>query len=208
MTKPPAPGGNMVGDFVKWLAFSFFCLVSAFAVWPVYVIRNFPRLMVSSTYFPLGIILILIDQVLKIWSVFNLKEQDAIVFIQGIFEFKYVENTGAAFGILKGKTFLFILMAALTIMIILVYLAMVDEEEPVVRIALVLILAGALGNLIDRLVLGYVIDYIHVFWAAKGWEWPVFNFADMIIDIGVVIIVLDFLYDLFFERETGEATAA
>jgi len=197
----------MVADVFRWMAFSLFCIVAAFSVWPFYVLKNFPRLMMSRTYFPVGVILIVVDQAAKVWASLQLKLMiRPIVLIDGFLEFKYVENTGAAFGILKGKTFLFVVMAAVTIMIILVYLAMVDEEEPIVRAALVLILAGAIGNLIDRVVYGYVVDYVHMFWQSKGLDWPVFNFADMIIDLGVGIIVLDFIRDLVREGK-GEAPA-
>jgi len=190
-------------DVVMWAAFSAFMFGSALIVWPFYVVKNFFRLMVGGGYFPLGVSLIVLDQLIKRWAVWSLKDRPTpITAISGLLDFKYVENTGAAFGILRGQQHVFVLMALLTIVIIVLYLSMVEQEEPAVRVALVLILGGAVGNLIDRVLFGHVIDYIHVFY--NDWEWPVFNLADTIIDIGVGLIVIDFVAD-FLRSETEEA---
>lgn len=192
-------------DVVRWTGFWIFIMSCALAVWPFYVVRNFWRLMVGGGYFPLGVALIVIDQVIKRWAVVVLKDRPSpITLIAGFLDLKYVENTGAAFGILRGQTHVFIIMALLTIVIILLYLSLVEQEEPIVRIALVLILAGAVGNLIDRMLFDHVIDYIHVFY--KDWEWPIFNLADTIINVGVGLIFIDFLIDFF--REEAQADTA
>lgn len=189
-------------DVVRWAGFWAFMMGSAVVIWPFYVIRNFVRLMLGGGYFPLGVMLIALDQIVKRWAVVVLKERPLpITLIPGFLDFKYVENTGAAFGILRGQTHVFIIMAMLTIVIILLYLSLVEQEEPMVRVALVLILAGAVGNLIDRVAFEHVIDYIHVFY--RDWEWPIFNFADTIINVGVGLIFIDFLIDFF--REEAQA---
>lgn len=196
---------HFVFDVVRWTGFWIFIMSCALAVWPFYVIRNFWRLMVGGGYFPLGVALIVIDQLVKRWAVIVLKDRPSpITLIAGMLDLKYVENTGAAFGILRGQTHVFIIMALLTIVIILLYLSLVEQEEPIVRIALVLILAGAVGNLIDRMLFDHVIDYIHVFY--KDWEWPIFNLADTIINVGVGLIFIDFLIDFF--REEAQADTA
>ena len=189
-------------DVVRWAAFWIFMIGSAMLVWPFYVVRNFLRLMLGGGYFPLGVALIAVDQAIKRWAVVALRDRPVpITLIPGLLDFKYVENTGAAFGILRGQTHVFIIMALLTIVIILLYLSLVEQEEPMVRVALVLILAGAVGNLVDRVVFDHVIDYIHVFY--KDWEWPIFNLADSIINVGVGLIFIDFLIDFF--REEAQA---
>ncbi|MBI4863534.1 MAG: signal peptidase II [Candidatus Riflebacteria bacterium] len=196
-------------DIVRWAAFWVMIMGCAALVWPFYVVRNFYRLMTGGGYFPLGVGLIVADQVVKLLAVLYLKHRTAqCSVIDGLLDLKYVENRGAAFGIFPGQTHMFIIMALLTVVIILLYLSIVDQEEPMVRVALVLILAGAVGNLIDRVYLGYVIDYIRVYY--RDWEWPVFNLADSIIDIGVGLILIDFVLDLFgthTEEAKGEASA-
>jgi signal peptidase II len=190
-------------DVVRWTAFWIYIMGCAVAIWPFYVVRNFWRLMTGGGYFPLGVGLIALDQGIKQWAVAHLKDRPSpITLISGLLDLKYVENPGAAFGILRGQTHVFIIMALLTIVIILLYLSLVEHEEPIVRVALVLILAGAVGNLIDRVVLGRVIDYIHVFY--KDWEWPIFNLADTIINVGVGLIFIDFLIDFFREDTQAE----
>lgn len=199
-------------DVVRWAAFWTFMMTCAVVVWPFYVVRNFFRLMVGGGYFPLGVALIALDQIIKRWAVMVLRERPMpITIIEGFLDLKYVENPGAAFGILRGQTHVFIIMALLTIVIILLYLSLVEQEEPMVRIALVLILAGAVGNLVDRVAFDHVIDYIHVFY--KDWEWPIFNLADTIINVGVGLIFIDFLIDFFREEaqadpQSGGAGAA
>ena len=190
-------------DVVGWTGFWLAILGSALLVWPFYFVRNFFRLMVGGGYFPLGIGLIVSDQLLKWWAVAYLKDRPAISLIESILDLKYVENTGAAFGILRGQVHIFVIMAALTVAIIVLYLSMVEQEEPMVRLALVLILGGAVGNLIDRVFLGHVIDYVYVHYR-QDFEWPVFNLADSIIDVGVGMILIDFVVD-FFRAETEEA---
>lgn len=199
-------------DVVRWAGFWAFMMGCAVVVWPFYLVRNFVRLLFGGGYFPMGVALILLDQVIKRWAVMVLKDRPLpITLIPGFLDFKYVENTGAAFGILRGQTHVFIIMALLTIVIILLYLSLVEQEEPMVRVALVLILAGAVGNLVDRIAFEHVIDYIHVFY--KDWEWPIFNLADTIINVGVGLIFIDFLIDFFREEaqadpETGAGAAA
>lgn len=189
-------------DVVRWAAFWIFMMGCAVVVWPFYMVKNLVRLMFGGGYFPLGVALIVADQLIKQWAMVVLKDRPLpINIIPGCLDLKYVENTGAAFGILRGQTHVFIIMALLTIVIILLYLSLVEQEEPMVRVALVLILAGAVGNLVDRVAFEHVIDYIHVFY--QDWEWPIFNLADTIINIGVGLIFIDFLIDFF--REEAQA---
>jgi signal peptidase II len=165
-------------------------------LWPVYVLRNLPRLLVGSPLFALGMSFLFADQALKWAAVAYLKPMGkrSIELIPGFFKLTYVQNQGAAFGLFRGQITAFILIAVFTVAVILFYLSMVDEDEQMVAVALVLILAGALGNLIDRASLGYVIDYLHVHYY-HHWDWPVFNLADTVIDVGVGLIVLDVLRD-------------
>lgn len=181
-------------------------LAVALLIWPLYIARNFHRLLVGNRLFTLGVGCLALDQALKYAAVAWLQPlgRQSIVLVEGFFKLTYVQNDGAAFGLFRGQTTAFILIALFTVGVILFYLSMVDEDEKMVAVALVLILAGAVGNLIDRATLGYVIDYLHVHYHDQ-WHWPVFNLADVIIDVGVGLIVLDVARDWWTDaRDAGE----
>lgn len=190
---------------VSWVGVYAFGIAVALAVWPVYVLRNFHRLMLGNRLFALGAGMLFLDQAAKYWAVHYLRPlgRAGITVIPGFFKFTYVENRGAAFGLFPGQINAFIAIALFTVAVILFYLSMVEEDEKMVAVALVLILAGAVGNLIDRARLGYVIDYLLVHYG-DAWHWPVFNWADTIIDVGVGLIVLDVIRDWWTEEPEAD----
>lgn len=191
-----AQASDWVGSYVVMLG-------AGMLMWPLYMVRNAHRLLFSKTLIPFGIGMVAADQVIKYLAVAYLKGRPPIVIIPNFFDLTYVTNKGAAFGLFRGQITAFILIALFTVAVILVYLSMVDEDEKLVSVALVMILAGAVGNLIDRATLGYVIDYLHVHY--YQYSWPVFNLADTIIDIGVGLIVLDVILDA--RRQAAEDAA-
>jgi signal peptidase II len=106
-----------------------------------------------------------------------------------------VHNTGAAFGFLSGaggwqNLFFIVVAVAASIFILWMYWRL-SAQDRVLAIGLMLVLGGALGNLLDRLIHGYVIDFIDVYY--KTWHWPAFNVADSAITIGAVLLVIDAL---------------
>lgn len=103
-----------------------------------------------------------------------------------LFGLTYVTNTGAAFGLLKEAGVVFVFVAIVVITIIVLYMRRVPADQQLVRVALGLQLGGALGNLIDRLRLGHVVDFIDLKF------WPVFNIADSAIVIGVALLIIAF----------------
>ena len=155
----------------------------------------------------LGFLAFGVDQVTKWVAVCFLKNRPSIPIIDNIFSFTYVQNPGAAFGLLRGQTTLFIVMAIFTVGIIMVYFKLTGPDERLVQVALVFILAGALGNLVDRVFLGYVVDFLDLHYYA--YKWPVFNIADTTIDIGVGLIIIDVIRDILFGEieEEGEGEA-
>ncbi len=187
-----------------WAGTYVVAFTTAALIWPFFILRNLPRLLVGSPLFALGFGFLALDQILKYMAVAYLKPmgRESIVIIPNFFKLTYVQNQGAAFGLFRGQITAFILIALFTVAVILFYLSMVEEDEKLVATALVLILAGAVGNLIDRATLGYVIDYLHVHYANE-WHWPVFNLADTIIDVGVGLIVLDVVRDWWYDTEEG-----
>lgn len=145
---------------------------------------------------PVAILLILsLDQLSKFLITKNLSLGQSIPIIKGVFHLTLVHNRGAAFGLLKNQLPLFICVSVFAIALIFLNLKKPQAKYPhtfrksrtckgvgVYRIALALILSGAIGNLIDRLVFGYVIDFLDFR------IWPVFNLADSAITAGAVLL--------------------
>ncbi|MDI6602408.1 MAG: signal peptidase II, partial [Thermoanaerobacteraceae bacterium] len=103
--------------------------------------------------------------------------------IGNLLEFTFVKNKGAAFGILQNQTVFFIIIT-LMVSVALIYLLISVPGQFYIKLSLSFIFGGALGNLIDRIRLGYVIDFIHIS------HWPVFNIADMFIVFGSIILAI------------------
>ncbi len=135
-------------------------------------------------------VFVAVDQILKYIAAANLKNAGSIIVIPGLLELVYIENRGAAFGILQNQRWFFIIFAV-TMILAFIYLINVKKiNNKIFLTSAVLIIAGGLGNFIDRLFLGYVIDYIKLSFFP-----PVCNFADYCITFGVVILTV---YILFF----------
>ena len=109
------------------------------------------------------------------------------------FNLTYMRNTGAAFSFLSEaggwQRWFFAVLAIIISTVISVWLTRLKNYETLLAIALSLVLGGAIGNLIDRLAYGYVIDFLDVYY--KQWHWPAFNIADSAIVLGVVLMVLE-----------------
>jgi signal peptidase II len=109
---------------------------------------------------------------------------DPIPALSGLLAITHVTNTGVAFGLFKEAGTFFIFVAAIVITVIVLYLRNLPKDQGLVRVALGLQLGGAFGNLLDRLRLGYVVDFIDFKF------WPVFNVADSAIVIGVTLLAI------------------
>lgn len=142
------------------------------------------------------IALIAMDQLSKLWVLANLKESGPMEIIPDFFQLLYVENRGAAFGILQDGRPLFIVIT-LAVIGALIY-ALYGKKHDLDRVmqsALVLILAGAIGNFIDRLRLHYVVDFLS--FNFFGHPFAVFNLADAMIVVGTVLLIVQ----LFLKEE-------
>lgn len=115
----------------------------------------------------------------------------------GIFDIRHVHNTGAAFGMLANSNVLFVSVAVIVLVGLLVNLPRIQKAETPVIVALGLIAGGTLGNLVDRLRFGYVVDFIDFRW------WPVFNVADSCICVGVAILIWKLSQSPHAETSTG-----
>ncbi|MDD2751681.1 MAG: signal peptidase II [Candidatus Omnitrophica bacterium] len=133
--------------------------------------------------FPIVIAILFLDQTSKFLLSKFLNLNQPVPVIKGFFYLTLVHNRGAAFGILKGQVFLFILAALIAV--VLIYLNLKNKKQEnsfLFNFALGLILAGGLGNLIDRIFFGYVIDFLDFR------IWPVFNLADSAITVGAILL--------------------
>ena len=143
-----------------------------------------------------------LDQWTK-WAVStHMRPGQSIVIIPKLFELTYLQNTGAGFSIFEGygKPF----FAVLTVIAMAVMLwAYIKAKRPGLQMSLALIFAGALGNFIDRMALGYVVDFFHFY--IFGWSFPVFNIADICIALGFVFLVIDMLREEHEQRKALEA---
>lgn len=133
------------------------------------------------------IILIIIDQITKIYMI-NLQGNNIIV-IEGILQLSYTKNAGIAFG-LAGKNLISIIITDMIVIFILLRFLILqrDNINKVIRISLILILAGGISNLIDRIVHKGVIDFIDI--SQKIEHFPIFNIADIFIIIGFIMFVI------------------
>lgn len=147
--------------------------------------------------FILSILIIILDQVTKFFAIKHLKAAAPCVILDNFFQFNYVENYGAAFGILEGKKVFFIIMTLAVIVGISFFLIKnYDEINIFLRIGISLLLGGAIGNFIDRIRFGYVVDFIS-FRLIGRYDFPVFNIADIAIVIGTGLILILVLFDKY-----------
>ena len=144
------------------------------------------------------IIAILLDQLIKIIiksKIFN----SSIILIPHVLNLTYVQNTGAAFGIGSNSTSMFVAVNVVIIGLITYFIFSKKEElSKLILIALHLVLAGGIGNLIDRIARGFVIDYIDISPLIK---YPVFNLADIFLVVGCLIVVISLVKDTVIKKK-------
>jgi len=144
----------------------------------------------------LPIVVVVLDQITKAVVRATLPLHESTTVIPGFFDFTHVRNTGAAFGMLNsvdfpGKTLLLSLIAAGALIGIAMYSLALASHQWAARLGLALVSGGAAGNLIDRLLMGSVVDFIDVYW--RSWHFWTFNVADSAITVGVTIMIVDML---------------
>ena len=142
-------------------------------------------------------ILVLADQVSKAIVVRTMSLYESVPVIENFFHFTYITNDGMAFGIdFPFGYFIFSLVSALLTIFLFWYLWTVRNDSLVIRLGLAMIIAGAVGNLIDRLMLGEVIDFLD--FMIGNFHWYVFNLADSYVTVGMVLILTD---NIFLEKK-------
>ena len=152
--------------------------------WKSYIIYSFD-----------AIALIALDQIVKLWAIANLQGQPERPLIQGFLHLTYLENRGAAFGFLagfSGAQWFFTIIKVIILVLAVAYFTKLPHEPRfmLLRVPLLLIFAGGIGNLIDRVRLGFVVD-MFVF---RFIQFPVFNVADMYVTVGVFLFAIMALF--------------
>ena len=135
-------------------------------------------------YLILFLLILVADQYTKLAIQQDMFLGQSIPLIHGFFHLTYIRNTGGAFGIMRNSTNLFIVISVIVIIFIIYFLFKEKNKDALILVFSALVLGGALSNLIDRIRLGYVIDFLDFL------VWPVFNIADAAISIGVALLVL------------------
>ena len=135
---------------------------------------------------------LVVDQATKLYVDRVMALHQSIPVIDGLFSFTYLRNRGAAFSFLSDASWrlpFFIGITLIAVVVIVVALKKMRDDQKLAQLALAMIFSGAIGNLIDRVRLGEVIDFLDVYW--KSHHWPAFNIADSLICVGVALIALD-----------------
>ena len=152
------------------------------------IMHNFKML----KWLALSFVALVLDQVSK-WAIDSSMQLYQSIPLVPYFNLTYLRNTGAAFSFLSEaggwQRWFFAGLAIVISAVIGVWLARLKEHETVLAVALSLVLGGAIGNLIDRLAYGYVIDFLDVYY--QTWHWPAFNIADSAITLGVILMLLE-----------------
>jgi signal peptidase II len=132
------------------------------------------------------ILCVAVDQVTKWLALTYLAPLDSVPLIKNVLHLTYIENTGAAFGMLKNHRWVFMIVSTAAIIVIIAYLIKKKPENAAVRLALSLIVAGGTGNMIDRVMRGFVVDFIDV----RIIKFYVFNGADSFVTVGCALLII------------------
>ena len=143
-----------------------------------------------------------LDQLTKWLCIWYLKAQGSVTLIPGLLRLTYLENRGAAFGSMTSHRWVFMVLSTVAIVVMIVYLLRYAEPSRLLRWALALIVGGGVGNMIDRVALGYVVDMIDFYGI-----WPyIFNVADSCVCIGAGLMILHFILAACAEYKASRDT--
>lgn len=153
--------------------------------------------------------IILLDQISKYAVVANIALGESVDVIRGVFRFTYIRNEGAAFGMLDDARWVFLLLSTLAIVGVLVYMFVKKPTSRMLCISLAFIVGGGVGNMIDRIKLGYVIDFLDFCAFPKLWMWT-FNVADAFVVVGAFMLIVWMIIDMVgeYKREKSGADSS
>lgn len=154
----------------------------------------------------LAVVVVILDQLTKYIASTSLILYKPIA-VMPMFNWTLMHNTGAAFSFLHDaggwQRWFFAVLAIVVSIVIVLWIKRLEQHEKWQAIALALILGGAIGNVIDRVWLGYVVDFIQVYY--QQWYWPAFNIADSAISIGVAMIIIESIREYRAERKINKS---
>lgn len=142
-------------------------------------------------------VLVAIDQLIKLLVIEHLEPIGSLTLIDGFIRLKYAENTGAAFGSFSGKTSFLSIFTLVIIILALIYLFVKKRKVDVEYVCISLIIAGGLGNLVDRVFRGFVVDYIEPLFI----DFAIFNFADILVTCSCIVLVIWLIYEIYRESK-------
>lgn len=143
-------------------------------------------------YLAIAALVVVVDQVIKYFVLLYLEPVGRVTAIPHLLDLVYVENTGVAFGMFSNMRWLFVVITAFVIVVFIILLFKSGKDSRLFSISAALIVGGGVGNLIDRVLRGFVVDYLQLSFFS-----PVCNFADYCITIGTVLLII---YLLFFSN--------
>ena len=140
---------------------------------------------------------VILDQITKIIAESSLKGTDGIVVIPKVLSFSYLENRGAAFGIFSDNRWVFMIFSTIAILVMIYLIFSMRKKHPIFLISLSMLVGGGIGNMIDRIFRGYVIDFFKVLFV----DFAVFNVADCFVTVGAIILAI---YMMFIYKEPAD----
>jgi signal peptidase II len=160
----------------------------------------------ASNWLWLSFFVVILDQATKALVIGTVKVQDSIALLP-ILDLVYLENTGAAFSIFAQASgwqrWFFIGLALCVSLVLMIWLRRIRADHTMLAIGLSLVLGGALGNVIDRVMHGYVVDFIYFHW--RTWYFPAFNLADTAISVGAGCLLIDAFRESGHEKRTADS---
>lgn len=143
-------------------------------------------------------LIVALDQISKWLVVANIPLHESVDVIPGVFKFTYIRNDGAAFGMLDDARWVFMILSTVAIVGVIAYMFVKKPQSKLLCISLAFMVGGGIGNMIDRICLGYVVDFLDFCAFPKLWKWN-FNIADSFVVVGAGMLMLWMVLDLIRE---------
>ncbi len=147
----------------------------------------------------ISVAVIILDQIFKLLAIGMLKPIEKITVIDGLLDFSYVENRGMAFGLLSNQRWIFITLTSAVIIALLIAIFRLKPQHMTFYVAAALLIGGGVGNMIDRILYGFVVDYIKLSFFP-----PVCNFADYCVTAGVIVFLIYLFFYTDFLKSDGK----
>lgn len=152
------------------------------------------------TYYVIALSIIIVDQITKALTINQISLGEIVDFIPGILSFTYVQNTGAAWSILEGRMVFFYIVTLVVVGLLIYFLHHDAKDSRILSIAISLMIGGAIGNFIDRVLFQFVIDMFRL----EFISFPIFNIADIALTFGVILMLFGVIYEEFISKKENQ----